>query len=210
MAKRANYPAEVVDLINSLKRLPGVGPRSAERIVIWLLDQKDEPLRNLAESLLLVDRVIQRCGTCGFYSASASSCDLCNDSERDHALLCIVEEAVDIMQLERCGHYTGLYHSLGGRLSPLDNIGPTDLNVGSLTARLREGNVKEVILALGADVEGEATAHFLTEYLGQFEVVITRLAQGLPAGSGLEYADALTIQRALTDRVPLKHDPKQS
>ena len=200
--KKIDYPEEVKTLIGSLKRLPGIGPRSAERIAVWLLTQGDRPSVGLAENVLAADREVRPCRTCGFFATSAG-CDLCDDSGREQSLLCIVEQATDVLPLERSGAYRGLYHSLGGRISPLDNVGPEDLNLKGLRERLTQGGFDEIILAVGADVEGEATAHYLVDFLVPFSVKVTRLAQGLPAGGGLENADELTLSRALSGRKPM-------
>ena len=141
---------------------------------------------------------------CGFFSTSETGCALCDGTNRDAALLCVVEQPADILPLERSGAFRGHYHSLRGKISPLENVGPGDLRIGELLVRLRQGQFAEVILALGSDVEGEATAHYLAEALGEFDGLrITRLAQGLPAGGGLEHADELTLMRALQGRVGL-------
>ncbi len=201
--KKVEYPAEVTALIGNLKRLPGVGPRSAERIAIWLLQEKGEKIAEMAESLLEAGRRVAPCRVCGFFATDAG-CVICGDNSRLRDCLCIVEEATDILPLERSGAYRGQYHSLGGRISPLDNVGPEDLNLVALFERLEGGVVEEVILAVGSDVEGEATANYLASCLEKFEVSVTRLAQGLPAGGGLDHADDLTLLRALEGRRAIK------
>jgi recombination protein RecR len=197
--KQVDYPEQVKTLIGSLKRLPGIGPRSAERIAVWLLTRTDQSSATLAESVLSAEKEVHPCRTCGFFATSIG-CDLCDDEGRDRSILCIVEQATDVLPLERSGAYRGLYHSLGGRISPLDNVGPEDLNLRMLQDRLRTGGYEEIILAVGADVEGEATAHYLVDFLAPFAMKVTRLAQGLPAGGGLENADELTLSRALSGR----------
>jgi recombination protein RecR len=199
LVKKVDYPEEVTALIGSLKRLPGIGPRSAERIAVWLLTHQDQYSADLAACVVAADKEVRTCLTCGFF-ATSSGCGLCDDEGRDQNILCIVEQATDVLPLERSGAFRGLYHSLGGRISPLDNVGPEDLNLKVLRDRIIGGSFEEVILAVGADVEGEATAHYLVDFLAQFPVSVTRLAQGLPAGGGLENADALTLSRALSGR----------
>lgn len=194
---RIEYPAAVVRLIDEMKRLPGVGPRSAERIAIWLLQNaRAEPLA-LAAALERAHAEVGACPECGFF-ATAGHCAVCDDVSRE-ATLCVVEQATDVLPMERSGVFKGRYHCLGGKLSPLDNVTPEDLRIGPLIRRISSGGVDEVILALGADVEGEATANYLAGLL-RGKCTVTRIAQGLPAGGGLEHADALTLARALEGR----------
>ena len=200
--KCAEYPASLRSLIDELKRLPGIGARSAERIALWMVQSPDAHPESLVRSIEQVQQEIQPCKQCGFFS-EADLCPLCLDASRDPHLLCIVEQPTDILPLERSGAFHGLYHALGGKISPLDHVGPESLRITPLLQRLKEYPPQEIILALGADVEGEATAHYLAELLRHLPLKITRLAQGLPAGSGLEYADELTLSRALTGRTSL-------
>lgn len=197
---RADYPEAVRTLVDELKRLPGIGARSAERIAIWLLQHpKAEPLA-LAAALTRAEEEVAACPRCGFF-ATADHCRICDDPARDDALLCVVEQATDILPLERSGAFKGRYHCLGGKLSPLDQVSPEDLRIPGLLRRLESTTVRiEVILALGADVEGEATANYLAGLLRGKNCSITRIAQGLPAGGGLEHADELTLLRALQGR----------
>ena len=194
---RIEYPESVGNLVDELRHLPGVGPRSAERIAIWLLQNpKADPLA-LASSLQRAKAEVMSCPTCGFF-ATSDRCAICADHSRE-PVLCVVEQATDVLPLERSGVFKGRYHCLGGKLSPLDNVTPEDLSIGSLLRRIEEENVPEVILAPGSDVEGEATANYLASLL-RGKCLITRIAQGLPAGGGLEHADALTLARALEGR----------
>lgn len=196
MAK-IEYPESVGNLIQELKRLPGIGPRSAERIAIWLLQNPKAEPELLAESLLKAQAVVRACEICGFF-ASEIHCSVCDHPNRE-TVLCVVEQATDVLPMERSGVFRGRYHCLGGKLSPLDNVTPDDLRIGSMLKRLEREGITEVILALGADVEGEATAHYLAGLLrGKCEV--TRIAQGLPVGGGVEHADALTLARAFEGR----------
>lgn len=194
---RIEYPEAVLELVNELKRLPGVGPRSAERIAIWLLQHPKAAPGELAASLVKARDGVRACATCGFFAVEGH-CSICDHPNREK-VLCVVEQATDVLPMERSGVFRGRYHCLGGRLSPLDNVTPEDLRIGALMKRLEAEGVDEVILALGADVEGEATANFLAEML-RGRCRVTRIAQGLPAGGGLEHADALTLARALEGR----------
>jgi recombination protein RecR len=198
MAK-ADYPEAVRNLIGELKRLPGIGARSAERIAVWMLRHPRAEPANLAAAVLRAKDEVRPCPTCGFF-ATAHGCSICHDPSRDFATLCVVEQATDILPLERSGAFRGFYHCLGGKLSPLDNVSPEDLHIPALLQRIDALPEVEVILALGADVEGDATAHYLAEILQRRGCHVSRIAQGLPAGGGLEFADDLTLLRALQGR----------
>jgi recombination protein RecR len=203
--RKADYPEEIRSLVLQLKRLPGVGPRSAERMAIALLTGKGGMATDLARALESASRSVIACPTCGFFQSATHPCVLCDAPGRDQSVLCVVEQPTDVIPLERTGAFHGLYHVLGGRLSPLDNIHPENLRIGELTRRLATGGIREIILAVGSDVEGEATAHYLADHLAtaalsDTPLTITRLAQGLPAGGGLDHADDLTLHRALSGR----------
>ena len=198
--KRVAYPAPIQALIGELKRMPGIGPRSAERIALWMVQSKDAKAREIAAAIEATAAQIHPCPKCAFFT-SEPLCEFCADPNRDGTLLCVVEQATDILPLERTGGFRGRYHALGGRMSPLDHIGPDDIRIAELLSRVQEEKPTEVILALGADVEGEATASYIAGLLRDAGVSISRLAQGLPAGSGLEHADELTISRALAGRL---------
>jgi recombination protein RecR len=203
--RRVEYPEPLLRLVGQLKRLPGIGPRSAERIALWLVAGRDPGLRGreVADAILENAARVRPCADCGFFTVEPL-CEICRDPARAGGPLCVVENATDILPLERTGVFRGYYHALGGRLAPLDHVGPEDLAIERLFERLRAQPVTEIILALGADVEGEATAHYLAGLLGEFpDLKITRIAQGLPAGGGLESADELTLTRALNGRVSL-------
>ena len=198
--KQLDFPEPVKALVAELKRLPGIGPRSAERVAVWLLQSPKADPAALASAVLAAKESIRPCAICGFF-ATNDRCGICDDPKRDAQLLCVVEQATDVLPLERSGAFRGRYHCLGGKLSPLDRISPEDLRIPSLLRRVEsaEGEI-EVILALGSDVEGEATANYLAELLRGRNCRLTRIAQGLPAGGGLEHADELTLLRAMQNR----------
>lgn len=197
---KADFPEPVRDLIRELRHLPGIGPRSAERIAVWLLQHPKARPDHLAQVLLDAESRVIECAVCGFF-ATAEGCVICSDSKRDRQALCVVEQATDVLPLERSGAFRGCYHCLGGKLSPLDRITPEDLRIPALLRRVEESvEPIEVILALGSDVEGEATANYLAEMLRGRNCTLSRIAQGLPAGGGLEHADDLTLMRAMQGR----------
>ncbi len=200
--KRAAYPAPIQALVSELKRMPGIGPRSAERIALWMVQSRDSRLADIAAAISAVSTQIHACAKCGFFT-SEPLCEFCADTQRDTTQLCVVEQATDILPLERTGVFRGRYHALGGRISPLDHVGPDDLRIAELLARVQEEKPGEIILALGSDVEGEATAGYLADVLRDAGVRITRIAQGMPAGGGLEHADELTLSRAMSGRKQL-------
>lgn len=196
---RVDYPEPVVEMIAELKRLPGVGPRSAERIAVWLLQHEKSNAVEMAEAMVQARERVRACRICGFF-ATEEGCPVCDDVSRDTHQLCVVEQATDVIPLERSGAFKGFYHCLGGKLSPLDNVTPEKLRIAELVKRVEKNPGVEVILALGADVEGEATANYLAEVLAGRDCKVTRIAQGLPAGGGLDHADELTLMRALAGR----------
>jgi len=196
----AYYPEPVARLIEALQRLPGIGPRTAQRLTFFLLKRPPEEVRELAESLLSVKSNITHCRRC-FNVTDSDPCRICADPGRDASLLCIVEEPNDLLAMERTGEFRGRYHVLLGALSPLDGIGPEDLKVRELFQRLDgESVVEEIILATNPNVEGEATAIYLAKLLKPLGVRLTRIARGLPVGGDLEYADQVTLSKALEGR----------
>ena len=201
--QRIDYPPLIQELIRQLRRMPGVGPRSAERMALWIVQRKEARAELIAEAILKTLSGIRACVRCGFF-AEGNQCAICSDPGRDTQSLCVVEQPTDILWLERSGAFRGLYHSLGGRLSPLDHIGPEDLRIDSLVRRVKDDQLHEVIFALSLDVEGEATLSYIGDLLKLEGVNITRMAQGLPAGSGLETADELTLARAFSGRTPFE------
>ncbi len=195
----AYYPEPVARLIEALQRLPGIGPKTAQRLTFFLLKRPADEVRELAESLVAVKSRIVYCRTC-FNVTDEDPCRMCADPARDARLLCVVEEPNDLLAMERTGEYRGRYHVLLGALSPLDGVGPDDLKVRELLARIEAGALVEVILATNPNVEGEATALYLAKLLRPLGVRVTRIARGLPVGGDLEYADQVTLSKALEGR----------
>jgi recombination protein RecR len=198
----AQFPGPILHLVSELRRLPGIGPRSAERIAVWLVQSPDARSKELASALAECADLIRPCSECGYF-AEAERCAICLNPNRDPGLLCVVEQPTDIIPVERTGSFRGRYHCLGGRLSPLDHVGPEDLRIDALFKRVRGAQFHEIIFALSADVEGEATTNYLVEHLRDSGAQLTRIAQGMPAGMGIENADELTITRALTGRTSI-------
>jgi recombination protein RecR len=201
--KPVDYPEPFQQLARQLRRLPGVGPRSAERIALWLATSPDAHPEALVAALETAAREVRPCEHCGFF-ATGPECAICAEPSRAGREICVVETANDVLPIERTGFFSGRYHALGGRLAPLENIGPEDLRIDALVKRIADERPTEIILALSADVEGEATASYLADVLRPTGVPVSRIAQGLPAGGGLEHADQLTLQRALAGRISLK------
>ena len=194
-----SLPDPIAALISALNKLPGIGPRSAERLALHLVQAEAGSVRLLAESILHARERIQACQICGALT-ERQPCSLCNDPRRDSSLVCLVEQPVDIISIEKSGSYAGKYHVLGGKISPLNGVEPEDLRIGELEARLAKEPIREIIIALGTDVEGDATSFYLAKRLSSKGVKTSRIAHGLPAGSGLEFADQLTLSRALEGR----------
>ena len=191
-------PEPIAALIEALCRLPGIGPRSGERLALHLVQSDAADVRRLAEGLLNAREKIRSCSVCGALT-EGDPCPICQDPRRDRSAICIVERAVDIFAVEKAGSFRGLYHVLGGNISPLNGVGPEDLRLAQLEARLGP-SVQEIIIALSTDVEGDATSFYLAKRLAGKGAKISRLAHGLPAGSGLEFADEVTLSRALEGR----------
>ncbi len=193
------YEGVVQDLIDELGRLPGVGPKSAQRIAFHLLDADPVDVRRLAAVLVEVKDKVRFCVVCGNV-AESDRCRICADSRRDPSVLCVVEESKDVVAIERTREFRGRYHVLGGAISPIDGIGPDELRVKELMTRLADGAITEVILATDPNLEGEATATYLTRMLRPLGLRVSRLASGLPVGGDLEYADEVTLGRAFEGR----------
>ncbi len=198
-----DYPAPVLELINTLKKLPGIGARGAERMALWMLSEHMTDAQLIAQSITHAAEKVTLCPVCGFFSTNGEPCDACRDDERHTATICVVEQATDVIPIERSSAYRGLYHCLGGKLSPLDDVEPEDLNIQSLLNRVAATPGCEIILATGSDLEGEATATYLHHLLKDMNCSVTRPAQGLPAGAGLSHADTLTIMKAFAGRTKL-------
>jgi len=193
------YEGIVQDLIDELGKLPGIGPKSAQRIAFHLLDADEASVRRLAEVLVTVKETVRFCEICGNVSAS-ETCRICADPRRTEAVICVVEESKDIVAIERIREFKGRYHVLGGAIDPIGGVGPNDLRIKELMARLGSGETQEIILALDPNIEGEATASYLSRLLQPMDITVTRLASGLPVGGDLDYADEMTLGRAFTGR----------
>jgi len=195
----AYYPEPFARLIEALQRLPGIGPKTAQRLTFFILKRPIDEVRELSEALMGVKERIVHCNGC-FNVTEENPCRICTDPSRDTGVLCVVEEPNDLLAMERTGEFHGRYHVLLGALSPLDGIGPEDIKIRELLARLDAGGTKEVILATNPNVEGEATAIFLARLLRPLGMRVTRIARGLPVGGDLEYADQVTLSKALEGR----------
>lgn len=193
------YDGAVQRLIDAFSGLPGIGPKGAQRIAFHLLGASDEVAQGLVEAITEVKEKIRFCEICGNVCES-SPCPVCVDPRRDHTVICVVEEPKDVMVIERTREFRGLYHVLGGTINPMANVGPSDLRIPALLQRLQNGDVTEIILALNPNIEGEATTTYVSRLLSPLGVRVTRLASGLPVGGDLEYADEITLGRALVGR----------
>lgn len=195
----AALPEPINELLAALNTLPGIGPRSAERLALHLVQSDAGAVRQLAQAILAARERIRTCPVCGSLTEQIP-CGICADTRRDASLICVVERPVDIITIEKSGTYRGKFHVLGGKISPLNGVAPEDLRIAELEQRLTVEPIREIILALGTDVEGDATSFYLAKRLAARGVKVTRIAHGLPAGSGLEFADELTLSRALEGR----------
>jgi recombination protein RecR len=193
------YEGAVQDLIDELGRLPGIGPKSAQRIAFHLLAAEPVDVERLAATLQRVKAEVRFCRICGNV-AESEECRICRDPRRDSTIICVVEEPKDVVAVERTREFRGRYHVLGGAISPIDGVGPDDLRIRELMVRLQDGTVKELILATDPNLEGEATATYLARLVMPMGLIVTRLASGLPVGGDLEYADEVTLGRAFTGR----------
>ena len=198
-------PAPLQDLINALARLPGIGPKTASRLAFFLLNAPEDLSNDLAEALQTLKTGTARCQTCfHITSAGRQQCEICASPERESSLICVVEEPLDVIALERTGGYQGRYHVLHGALSPIEGIGPEDLKIAELLERVQDEQVSEIILATNPSMEGDATAMYLSQHLTRLGLRVTRLARGLPVGGDLEYADQSTLLRALSGRQEMR------
>lgn len=197
------YPSKLIEsAVNEVAKLPGIGKKTALRLVLHLVKEKSERTHELTEALNRLRNEIRFCKTCHTIS-DTEVCTICANPRRDHGILCIVEESKDVLAIENTSQYTGVYHVLGGIISPIQGIGPRELNIDTLVARLSQGNkeIKEIILALSPTMEGDTTAFYLHRRLKDFPVKITSIARGIPMGGDLEYADEITLGRSITGRV---------
>ena len=193
---------DIERLIQSLSKLPGLGPRSARRAVLAMLEKPEQLLHPLIRNLIETEKSVVKCKSCGNLD-SVDPCRLCSDERRDGGKLCVVEDVASLWALERANVFSGRYHVLGGVLSPLDGVGPEDLNIGALVARLSDNKMEELILALGATVEGQTTGYYVVDRLSDVDIKITKLAHGVPIGGELDYLDDGTLGAALTARRPV-------
>jgi recombination protein RecR len=192
-------PGPITALTAALSKLPGIGPRSAERIALHLVQTDESSVHQLAQTILSARERIRLCSICGALTET-EPCGICSDARRDASLICVVERPTDILSIEKAQSFRGKYHVLGGKISPLNGVGPDELRISQLEARLTSEPIREVVLALPTDVEGDATSYYLAKQLATRGVKVTRIAHGLPAGSGLDFADELTLTRALEGR----------
>lgn len=199
------FPAPIHDLIEDFARLPGVGRKTAERYVMYLLTRPSEQIEHLVESLRVLKEQVRSCEVCGTYTES-SPCRTCRDTHRDTSTLCVVATSADMLAIESTGEYQGRYHVLGGVLNPIDGIGPEQLRVTQLLERVRKEQIQEIIIATNPDMEGEATGLYLYQQLKPLHVKVTRLARGLPMGSDLEYTDEVTLSNAIKGRSAIQEN----
>ncbi len=197
---KTSITAEPVNrLINEFAKLPGIGPKSAARLAYFILRGSEDEARALADAIIDVKERIGLCSVC-FNISESDPCPICADVERDHTLVCVVEDPLDVIALDRTGEFNGTYHVLHGAISPVDGMGPDQIKVNELIERVKSGDISEVILATNPNIEGDATAMYIARQLGQYGVTVTRPASGLPVGGDLEYADEVTLGRALSGR----------
>lgn len=195
----SSYDGAIGRVIDAFSKLPGIGPKGAQRIAFYILSSSDVQTQDLIDAISDLRENVRFCEICGNV-CEQSPCVICQDPRRDHTKICVVEEPKDIMSIERTHEYAGVYHVLGGAINPMANIGPADLKITQLLERLKDAQVKEVILALDPNIEGEATVTYLARLLDPLDISITRLASGLPVGGDLEYADEITLGRAFAGR----------
>lgn len=197
-----HYPAPISKLIDSFMKLPGIGPKTAARLAFYVLNMKEDDVVQFSRSLMDVKRDLTFCSTCG-HITEEDPCYICKDKQRDRSVICVVQETKDVIMMERMREYTGLYHVLHGAISPMDGVGPEDINVPSLLDRLKDDEIKEIIMATNPNIEGESTAMYISRLVKPLGLKITRLAHGLPVGGDLEYADEVTLSKAMEFRTEL-------
>ncbi|WP_342388099.1 recombination mediator RecR [Salinicoccus bachuensis] len=197
-----HYPEPISKLIDSFMKLPGIGPKTAQRLAFYVLNMKEDDVVNFSRSLMEVKRDLQFCSVCG-HITDIDPCYICQDKNRDRSIVCVVQDTKDVIAMEKMREYKGLYHVLHGAISPMDGIGPEDINVATLIERLKDDQIKEIILATNPNIEGESTAMYISRLVKPIGVKITRLAHGLPVGGDLEYADEVTLSKAIEYRTEL-------
>ncbi len=195
----SHYPVSVLRLIKNIARLPGIGEKTAERLAIHILKAPQKEMEQLSRSIIELKERVRLCSVC-FALSDREICDICSDQTRDKTLICVVEQPADMVALEKSGAFRGVYHVLAGVLSPMDGIGPDDIRIKELSARIEDGRINEVVLATGTNVEGEATASYLAQRLKNMPVKVTRIASGVPVGGDLKYVDQVTLKRAMDTR----------
>jgi recombination protein RecR len=193
------YPGSIKALIRNLARLPGIGQKTAERLAMHILQQSDADAHQLAKSIVDLKKRLRLCSRC-FSLSDDALCRICNDPSRESGLICVVEQPADMASIEKSGAFKGCYHILGGGLSPMDGIGPDDIKIAELVARVEKEDVREIILATGTNVEGESTAAYIAGILAAMPVKVTRIASGVPMGGDLKYVDQVTLKRAMESR----------
>lgn len=193
------YAAPIAKLIEAFTRLPGIGSKTAQRLAFYLLDMPQKEAEELAHAIINAKRSVRYCQICSNITDS-DKCNICSDSKRDESMICVVEDPRDVVAMEKTREFKGLYHVLHGAISPMDGIGPDDIRLKELLARLRDGKIKEVILATNPNIEGEATAMYISKLIKPLGVKTTRIAHGVPVGGDLEYADEVTLMKALEGR----------
>lgn len=199
-----NYPETISNLIDCFKHLPGIGEKTAERLALSLLDYEDNILELFSDSIANVKKKVKRCEKCHSFSEK-NICDICLDSSRNKKTICVVETPKDVISIEKIGTYKGLYHVLDGLISPIDGKSPDDLNIKSLLERIKNENIKEVILVLTPSIEGETTSLYITKKIENKDIVISKIAHGVPIGANMDYIDTLTLEMALENRTIIPH-----
>ncbi|EAD5841387.1 TPA: recombination protein RecR [Listeria innocua] len=194
-----HYPEPITKLIDSFMKLPGIGPKSAARLAFYVLDMKEDDVLDFAKALVDAKRNLSFCSVCG-HITDKDPCYICADTSRDRSVICVVQESKDVIAMEKMRDFHGLYHVLHGTISPMDGIGPEDINIPDLLKRLQDDTIEEVILATNPNVEGEATAMYISRLLRPSGIKVTRIAHGLPVGGDLEYADEVTLSKAMEGR----------
>ncbi|MCG2568808.1 recombination mediator RecR [Staphylococcus epidermidis] len=197
-----HYPEPISKLIDSFMKLPGIGPKTAQRLAFHTLDMKEDDVVKFAKALVDVKRELTYCSVCGHITENDPCC-ICEDKQRDRSVICVVEDDKDVIAMEKMREYKGLYHVLHGSISPMDGIGPEDINIPALVERLKNDEVKELILAMNPNLEGESTAMYISRLVKPIGIKVTRLAQGLSVGGDLEYADEVTLSKAIAGRTEM-------